>query len=147
MGGVLATQECPFFRYLFVGCARQKVYGGFSVFFCGLREEKVYLANLAVLLRGLYADHVKRLGFFRSLRGRCAAKAGLLCFAVYLRGRPMGIRVFGAPLRELTAGDRPISGFLRPPFRAWAGIGRAERHIFFFYAFLLISFFPCAILK
>ena len=119
----------------------------FSVFVRGLREEKVYLANLAVLLRGLYADHVKRLGFFRSLRGRCAAKAGLLCFAVYLRGRPMGIRVFGAPLRELTAGDRPISGFLRPPFRAWAGIGRAERHIFFFYAFLWISFFPCALLK
>jgi len=78
-----------FFRYSFVGCARQRVYGGFSVFFCGLREEKVYLANLAVLLRGLYADHVRRLGFFRSLRGRCAAKAGLLCFAVFLRGRPM----------------------------------------------------------
>ena len=65
------------------------MYGGCAVFFCGLREEKVYLANLSVLLRGLYADHVKRLGFFRSLRGRCAAKAGLLCFAVFLRGRPM----------------------------------------------------------
>lgn len=140
-----------FFRYSFVGCARQRVYGGFAVFFCGLREEKVYLANLSVLLRGLYADHVKRLGFLRSLRRRCAAKAGgaMLCGApsraAYVQR--MGIRVFGAPLRELTAGDRPISGFLRPPFRAWAGIGRAERHIFFFYAFLLISFFPCAILK
>ena len=122
------------------------------MFFCGLREEKVYLANLSVLLRGLYADHVKRLGFFcapfadgaRQRRG-----GAMLCSApsraAYVQR--MGIRGFIAPLREFTVGDRLISGFLRPPFRAWAGIGRAERHIFFFYAFLLISFFPCAILK
>ena len=127
------------------------VYGGFAVFFCGLCEEKVYLANLAVLLRRLYADHVKRLGFFalpsRTVRGKggVVMLCGAPSRAAYVQR--MGIRVFGAPLRKLTAGDRPISGSLRPPFRAWAGIGRAERHIFFFYAFLLISFFPCAILK
>ena len=66
------------------------MYGGFAVFFCGLREEKVYLANLAVLLRGLYADHVKRLGFFCApFADSARQRRGLLCFAVFLRGRPM----------------------------------------------------------
>lgn len=88
-GRRVSNAGMSFFRYSFAGCARQRVYGGFSVFFCGLREEKVYLANLSVLLRGLYADHVKRLGFFcapfadgaRQRRGcyalRCSFAGGL----------------------------------------------------------------------
>ena len=83
-----------FFRYSFVGCARQRVYGGFSVFFCGLREEKVYLANLSVLLRGLYADHVKRLGFFalpsQTVRGKGGDCYALRCslYETCGRGQP-----------------------------------------------------------
>lgn len=98
----------------------------FSVFVRGLRAAKGVWRFFGVLLRiargkgvlskpcGTAARAVRgsceAVRLFRSLRGRCAAKAGLLCFAVYLRGRPMGIRVFGAPLRELTAGRQAHIG-------------------------------------
>ena len=84
------------------------------MFFCGLREEKVYLANLSVLLRGLYADHVKRLGFFalpsRTVRGKggVAMLCGAPSRAAYVQR--MGIRGFIAPLREFTAGTDPYRG-------------------------------------
>ena len=151
-GRRVSNAGMSFFRYSFVGCARQRCVWRFCGVLLRIARGKGVLSKpcgtAARAVRG--SCEAVRL-FLRSLRGQCAAKAGvaMLCGvpsrAAYVQR--MGIRVFSAPLREFTAGDRPISGFLRPPFRAWAGIGRADAHIFFFYAFLLISFFPCAILK
>lgn len=135
----------------------------FSVFVRGLRAAKGVWRFFGVLLRiargkgvlskpcGTAARAVRgsceAVRLFRSLRGRCAAKAGLLCFAVYLRGRPMGIRVFGAPLRELPRETGPYRGSSVLRSARGRELAARNRHIFFFYAFLLISFFPCAILK
>lgn len=151
LGGLRVGNECPFFRYSFVGCARQRCVWRFCGVLLRIARGKGVLSKPCGTAARAVRGSCEAVRLFslpsRTVRGKggVAMLCGVPSRAAYVQR--MGIRVFGAPLRELTAGDRPISGFLRPPFRAWAGIGRAEAHIFFFYAFLLISFFPCAILK
>ena len=87
LGGRRVSNECPFFRYSFVGCARQRcVWRFFGVLLRIARGKGVLSKPFGTAARAVRGSCEAVRLFLRSLRGRCAAKAGLLCFAVFPLG-------------------------------------------------------------